>query len=75
MDMRELEALRRRIPEAKARAKGRWHHCRDCDKWYGSEDEEFGPCMYKHLRGDERFVTRGDHECDEPEELKARDYL
>lgn len=75
MEQAELEGLRARIPEAKARRGGAWHRCRDCDKWYGSEDEEYGPCMYKHLRGEERFVTHGDHECDEPEELRARGYL
>jgi len=48
------------------------HMCKDCDKWYGQEDDEYGPCMYKHARKDERFVTYGAHECDEAEELQAR---
>jgi hypothetical protein len=48
------------------------HRCKDCDKWYGQEDDEYGPCMYKHLRKDPRYVTYGDHECDEIEELKRR---
>ncbi len=46
--------------------------CKDCDKWYGQEDDEYGPCMYKHARKDERFVTYGYHECDEAEELQTR---
>ncbi|MFQ5553418.1 MAG: hypothetical protein ACE5EW_06840 [Thermoplasmata archaeon] len=53
----------------------RWHHCKDCDKWYGAEDDEYGPCMYKDARGDDRFVTHGSHPCDEPEELRARGLL
>ena len=48
------------------------HLCKDCDKWYGQEDDEYGPCMYKHLRKDKRYVTYGYHECDEPEELERR---
>src|SRR5213596_2637540 len=45
------------------------HLCKDCDKWYGQEDDEYGPCMYKHLRKEKRYVTFGYHECDEIEEL------
>ena len=52
-----------------------WHHCKECDKWYGAEDDEYGPCAYKNARGDERFVTHGEHACDEPEELRARGLL
>jgi len=48
------------------------HVCKDCDKWYGQEDDEYGPCMYKHRRKDTRYVTYGYHECDEPEELEER---
>ncbi|MCJ2519461.1 MAG: hypothetical protein LN412_00735 [Candidatus Thermoplasmatota archaeon] len=56
-----------------AREGGReWHQCKDCDKWYGAEDDEYGPCLYKHARGDKRFITYGSHQCDEPEELKSR---
>ena len=50
----------------------RRHFCRDCDKWYGQEDDEYGPCMYKHLRKEKRYVTYGYHECDEAEELERR---
>ncbi len=48
------------------------HVCKDCDKWYGQEDDEYGPCMYKHLRREKRYVTYGYHECDEVEELEQR---
>ncbi len=48
------------------------HHCLDCDKWYGQEDDEYGPCMYKHHRKDKKYVTYGYHECDEVEELERR---
>ncbi|HYT00967.1 MAG TPA: hypothetical protein VEO20_09925 [Thermoplasmata archaeon] len=48
------------------------HLCKDCDKWYGQEDDEYGPCMYKHARKDKRYVTYGFHECDEMEELQRR---
>jgi hypothetical protein len=48
------------------------HRCKDCDKWYGQEDDEYGPCMYKHLRKEKRYVTYGYHECDELEELEQR---
>ena len=50
----------------------RKHLCKDCDKWYGQEDDEYGPCMYKHLRKEKRYVTYGYHECDEAEELERR---
>jgi hypothetical protein len=39
--------------------------CRDCECWYGNEDEEYGPCTVKHRRGDKRYVTHGSHKCDE----------
>lgn len=48
------------------------HLCKDCDKWYGQEDDEYGPCMYKHHRKDKKYVTYGYHECDEAEELERR---
>lgn len=48
------------------------HLCKDCDRWYGQEDDEYGPCMYKHYRKDRRYVTYGYHECDEVEELERR---
>ena len=59
--MRELQAA---LP--------RTHLCKDCDKWYGQEDDEYGPCMYKHQRKEKRYVTYGYHECDESEELERR---
>ena len=46
--------------------------CKDCDKWYGQEDDEYGPCMYKNARKEKRYVTYGYHECDEVEELQRR---
>ena len=48
------------------------HLCKDCDKWYGQEDDEYGPCMYKHLRKEKRYVTYGYHACDEVEELERQ---
>jgi hypothetical protein len=48
------------------------HLCKDCDKWYGQEDDEYGPCMYKNFRKEKRYVTYGYHECDEVEELERR---
>jgi len=48
------------------------HRCKDCDRWYGQEDDEYGPCMYKHARKEKRYVTYGYHECDEAEELERR---
>ncbi len=50
----------------------RKHLCKDCDKWYGQEDDEYGPCMYKHHRKEKKYVTYGYHECDEVEELERR---
>ena len=46
-------------------------HCKDCQRWYGAEDDEFGPCSIKHSRGDREYVTFGGHECDEPEMLRT----
>lgn len=40
--------------------------CKDCKYWYGAEDDEYGPCQLKHIRGDAKFLTFGSHECDEP---------
>ena len=48
------------------------HRCKDCDKWYGQEDDEYGPCVYKNLRKEKRYVTYGHHECDETEELERQ---
>ncbi|HKZ49155.1 MAG TPA: hypothetical protein VJ397_10285 [Thermoplasmata archaeon] len=48
------------------------HRCRDCDKWYGQEDDELGPCMYKNARGEPRYLTAGGQACDEPEEIERR---
>ena len=48
------------------------HLCKDCDRWYGQEDDEYGPCMYKNLRKERKYVTYGHHECDELEELERR---
>ena len=45
-------------------------HCKECDKWYGAEDDEFGPCMIKHMREVKRYVTHGSHVCDEGYEMK-----
>ncbi len=50
----------------------RKHLCKDCDRWYGQEDDEYGPCMYKHHRKDKKYITYGYHECDEIEELERR---
>lgn len=72
MDPATIQGLKARLKELRARNAGPWHHCRDCPQWYGAEDDEYGPCMYKHLRGEERYVTPGGHECDEPQELRAR---
>jgi hypothetical protein len=58
------EELQRQLPAR--------HRCLDCDKWYGQEDDEYGPCMYKHARKEKRYVTYGYHECDEAEELERR---
>lgn len=72
MSTTEIQALKAKLQELRARHAGQWHHCRDCPRWYGAEDDEYGPCMYKHLRREERYVTPGGHECDEPQELRAR---
>jgi len=48
------------------------HRCKDCDKWYGQEDDELGPCMYKHARSEAKYLTPGGMACDEPEELERR---
>jgi hypothetical protein len=53
-------------PKAGAMAKKLFDRlCRDCECWYGNEDEEYGPCTVKHRRGDRRYVTHGSHKCDE----------
>ena len=40
--------------------------CKDCGRWYGGEDEGFGPCSVKRNRGDPKYITFGAHLCDEP---------
>ena len=40
--------------------------CLECPYWYGAEDDEYGPCQLKNMRGDRKFVTFGQHDCDEP---------
>lgn len=47
-------------------------HCKECRYWYGAEDDEYGPCQIKQSRGDRRFVTFGEHACDEP--LARKEY-
>lgn len=44
--------------------------CKDCRYWYGAEDEGFGPCSLKHMRGERKYLTRGLHECDEKAALQ-----
>lgn len=39
--------------------------CKSCEKWYGAEDEDYGPCNIKHARGDRKYITHGRHKCDE----------
>ncbi len=39
--------------------------CKDCRKWYGAEDDGFGPCSIKNSRGDGRYITFAMHKCDE----------
>lgn len=39
--------------------------CKDCENWYGAEDDEFGPCMLKSMRGERRYITQGVFDCDE----------
>ena len=46
--------------------------CRNCECWYGNEDEEYGPCTVKHRRGEKRYVTHGSHKCDEVVEDDAK---
>jgi len=46
--------------------------CMDCECWYGNEDDEYGPCTVKHRRGDRRYVTHGDHKCDEVVEDESK---
>lgn len=59
-----MKALQAQLP--------RPHLCKDCDKWYGQEDEEHGPCSYKNARRERKFITYGYHECDEEAELAQR---
>jgi hypothetical protein len=59
-----VNELQRQLPQK--------HLCKECDKWYGQEDDEYGPCMYKHARKEKRYVTHGYHECDETEELEQQ---
>ncbi len=40
-------------------------HCRDCDKWYGAEDDGYGPCTIKSQRLEKKPLTYGGHDCDE----------
>ncbi|HLE97241.1 MAG TPA: hypothetical protein VI997_07715 [Candidatus Thermoplasmatota archaeon] len=47
--------------------------CKDCRYWYGAEDDEYGPCQLKNVRGDARFVTFGLHDCDESQALREYD--
>lgn len=39
--------------------------CKSCEKWYGAEDEDYGPCSIKNARGEQRYITHGRHKCDE----------
>jgi len=45
--------------------KGTPLNCKDCQYWYGAEDDEVGPCSIKNMRGDKRYMTIGRHDCDE----------
>lgn len=45
--------------------------CKDCEMWYGAEDDGYGPCSIKHARGDDEYLTYGFHDCDEDEWLEA----
>ena len=58
------EELQRTLPNR--------HLCKDCEKWYGQEDDEYGPCSYKNLRKERKYLTYGYHECDEEQELRER---
>jgi hypothetical protein len=40
-------------------------NCKDCQYWYGAEDDEVGPCSIKNMRGEKRYMTIGHHDCDE----------
>ena len=40
-------------------------YCRDCEQWYGEEDDGYGPCNIKLVKGYKRHVTFGGHACDE----------
>ncbi len=44
--------------------------CKDCRYWYGAEDEGFGPCSLKHMRGERKYLTWGSHACDEKAALQ-----
>lgn len=46
-------------------------NCKDCEMWYGADDDGYGPCSIKHGRGDEQYITHGVHDCDETEWLRA----
>ena len=59
-----MTALRRALPGPL--------RCKDCEKWYGQEDDEYGPCAYKNARKEKKYLTYGYHECDEAEELRLR---
>ena len=37
------------------------HRCKDCEKWYGQEDDEYGPCAYKNARKEKKYLTYGYH--------------
>jgi len=50
---------------ARPKARGRPLNCKDCNLWYGAEDDEVGPCSIKNMRGDKRYMTIGTHDCDE----------
>ena len=62
--MGNVKALQAQLP--------RLHLCKDCDKWYGQEDDEHGPCSYKNARKERKYITYGHHECDEEAELAQR---
>ena len=47
--------------------------CKDCENWYGAEDDEFGPCMLKNMRGDMRYITQGVFKCDEGRTLADKE--
>ncbi len=47
--------------------------CKDCENWYGAEDDEFGPCMLKNMRGDRRYITQGVFKCDEGRTVADRE--